>query len=580
MRTLQFIGNLSRRRRGNGGGTPHPPDNTPNGLGEGIEFTLPNFEMRVGTAYSLGITPPTGYSVTWAIQDAHSLMPGRTPRVLATGTGTTASWTPTTSVDLSGRHLFVYLTAIVTKGTTLAFFRRSKKMRVAPPRVTSEDAFNVVWNFSTGNIEYKDNNRVDRTNYKIGVKGTGTSSAWLGLEEWISTNPDQPCTIQNVPGQIARINHTGTNYGLKITQGCQNLFIDGGGDPNIDYGIELNMVNNGAQILYIEGWGTNASTATKNVAITRVKALGNNVVQGAGFEIATSNAAGLNYDSGFTVDGISIYDCYIQETVSEGVYVGRFTDDQGYAPITNLTLLRIHTKHTGADGIQWGLCRNSEISECFVEDAGHRNDPNHRNAWQVNPGNKNVYAFRNTSIGSINTLSMNTGAHGGAQEFFANLYVNKTSNMPSNFFINLQQNSDSSSIDVKFIRSTLISPTGASGNVPFYIAKQTGGVTTIFNKLIIADFTIINKDTTQYATLNSPNLSEAVIDNYITTSANAPMFQNYTANQYNLTSLNSPAFQSVNNAYSAAHPLAAEDIDGYQYKRPVNGAYSGVYLMT
>jgi hypothetical protein len=242
----------------------------------------------------------------------------------------------------------------------------------------------------------------------------------------------------------------------------------------------------------------------------------------------------------------------------------------------------MHTKRTGADGIQVGLTRESEISECIIEDAGFKLDDNHSNAFQLNPGNKNVYWFRNKVLSATYTLSMNTGIHAGNQEIFSNLFVNKTANMESNFYLGLAQNTaqDGSSIDVKIIHNTIVSPSGKAGNVPFYIAKATSGVTTTFRKLIIADNVIINKDTTQYATLNSPNLSEAVIDNYITTSSAAPMFKSYSAGDYNINSLSSPNYQSVSGAYIASHPLAAEDIDGYQFKRPVNGAYSGVYLMT
>lgn len=582
MRPIQFTGSLSQRRRSV---VPTPPDNSPNGLGEGIEFDLPAYEMRVGTSYNLGITPPTGYSVTWAIQDAHSLMPGRTPRVLLTGTGNIASWTPTTSVDLNNRHLFIYLTAIVTKGTN-SFMRRSKKIRVAPPRVTSEAGFNEVWDFSANGgskVTYYTKTGVNMTNYKIGVKGTAPNlSAWLGLQEFVSNNPDQPVTIQNVPGQKAVVNHTGSNYGLKITLGCQNLFIDGGGDPNIPYGIEFHVNSPGAQIIYIEGWGSSAAAGAKNIALNRIYCNGHEKVLGAGIELATQNTAGLNYDSGFTTDGHSFTDCFVEGTLSEGNYIGRFTDNQGYAPITHLTILRMHTKRTGADGIQVGLTRESEISECIIEDAGFKLDDNHSNAFQLNPGNKNVYWFRNKVLSATYTLSMNTGIHAGNQEIFSNLFVNKTANMESNFYLGLAQNTaqDGSSIDVKIIHNTIVSPSGKAGNVPFYIAKATSGVTTTFRKLIIADNVIINKDTTQYATLNSPNLSEAVIDNYITTSSAAPMFKSYSAGDYNINSLSSPNYQSVSGAYIASHPLAAEDIDGYQFKRPVNGAYSGVYLMT
>lgn len=583
MKHIQFIGSISRRRRGGNGGSTPDPVYTPNGNGEGIEFDLPAYEMRVGTSYELGITPPVGYSVTWAIQDAHSLMPGRTPRVLLTGTGTTASWTPTTSIDLNNRHLFIYITAIVTNGP-YSFMRRSKKIRVAPAPVTSEAGFNEVWDFSANGgskVTYYTKTGVNMTNYKIGVKGTAPSlSAWLGLQEFVSNNPDQPVTIQNVPGQKAIINHTGTNYGLKVTLGCQNLFIDGGGDPNIPYGIEFHVNSSGAQIIYIEGWGSSAAAGAKNIAFNRIYCNGHEKVLGAGIEIATQNTSGVNYDSGFSTDGHSFTDCFVEGPLSEGNYMGRFTDNQGYAPITHLTILRMHTKRTGADGIQVGLARESEISECTVEGAGFKLDDNHSNAFQLNPGNKNVYWFRNKVLSATYTLSMNSGIHAGNQEIFSNLFVNNTANMETNIYLGLSQNQDSSSIDFKIIHNTIISPSGNSTNVPFYIAKATPSVTTVFNKLILADNVIINKDTVQYGVLNNPNLSEAVIDNYITTNSASPMFQNYAAGNYNVTSLSSPVFQSVNNAYLASHPLAAEDIDGYRFERPVNGAYSGIYLMT
>lgn len=84
----------------------------------------------------------------------------------------------------------------------------------------------------------------------------------------------------------------------------------------------------------------------------------------------------------------------------------------------------------------------------------------------------------------------------------------------------------------------------------------------------------------QYGTLNGPNLSEAVIDNYITISTSAAQFADYAGNNYRVTDLASPVYQSVNESFIADHPLASEDIDGYRFEIPVNHCYSGVNLMT
>jgi hypothetical protein len=165
-------------------------------------------------------------------------------------------------------------------------------------------------------------------------------------------------------------------------------------------------------------------------------------------------------------------------------------------------------------------------------------------------------------------------------EVFSNLFVNRTSPVPSNFFINLYQNDITSTVDFKVFKNTIVAPNAGSTSVPFYIAKRLPSVTTEFNKLILANNLLISTTTTQYGVLNSPSLTNAVISNYISTNIATPGFKDVANDDFRLASLSSPAFATINKTFTPAHPLYDEDVDGVKYLTDVNGCFSGYELMT
>lgn len=548
----------------------------PNLLGEGIELENLNWVWRKGTQDSFNISVPFGYKCSWEIIDSRSLV------IVASGTGTTVTRTFTNYVDANGLALAYDIKVYARKGSLIQPRRFRRAITVLPALFTRAQA-NVIWNFSSGGVTYRDNNMVDRPGYKVWCEGVYSGTGYLGLEEWLSSIPEQPVHFLAAPGTVVEIQHTGTNYGVRINRNCQNILWDGMGDPNIPYGFKITCNTAAAQMVYMETADSTSTptTAGKNIHFCGTQIVSNDSLLGAALEIQTYNAGSVGYNSGWALDGVVLHDCLISGPRSEGIYILRFDDSANYAPASRMVIYRVKTTRTGADGLQLGLCNDSEMHDCEVNDAGWREDPNHKNGIQWNPGAKNLRIYRNKVFSCKNTVSANLGIHGGDAEVHSNLFINRTVGALSNIYMALYQNVDTPTIDMKWYNNTIIAPTG-SGDFPFYIAKLTNAVTTEFNKLVLANNLLVSHNTVQYSTLNNPSLTNAIISNYISASLSTPQFVDQASNDFRILPT-SPAYGARTGGYTPTSPFANEDVDGYEYdftNYPVRGCYSGASSRT
>lgn len=547
----------------------------PNLLGEDILLQNHKNIWRVGSSNSFNLSVPQGYKCSWQIVDSRSLI------TVASGTGTLVSRTFSAYTDTDGLVQCYDIVAIARKGF-LQFKRRFRRAITMLPALFTRAQANAIWDFSAGGVTYRDNNFTDRTGYKVWCEGIYTGAGYLGLEEWVSSNPELPVHFLAAPGTVVEIRHTGTNWALRINRNCQNILWDGMGDPDTPYGFKFSCTGANAQMVYMETADSTStlSNASKNIHLCGVHIDGNGTMLGAGLEVQTYNSGATAYGN-WTLDGVIIHDVLIENPQSEGTYFLRFDDSAGYAAASRMYIYRIKTFNTGADGIQFGLCNDSEVHDCEVTNAGTKNDPNHKNGMQWNPGAKRFRLYRNKIYSCKNTVSANIGVHGGDAEVHSNLFINRTVGSLSNIYLALYQNVDQSTIDMKWYNNTIIAPNG-SGDFPFYIAKLTNAVTTEFNKLVLANNLLVDSTTTQYQTLNNPSTANFIVGNYITTNIATPKFIDQLNNDFRLDPT-SPAYGARLGGYTPTSPFANEDVDGYEYdfnNNPVRGCYSGASSRT
>ncbi len=558
---------------GSGGGS-----STPNGLGEKITPVGLNKYWRKNTGQTFNMTIPTGYTCNWTIYESETFS------LFSSGTGTSINATFTVAM------LSYDVVVTVTKGTLQfeRWFRRA--ITVLPPTFTEAQA-DAVWDLASGAfVWYKDNNLVNRTGYKIYVKGIATVGTYLGLEEWVSTLADQPVHFLFAPGSVTEI-RTSNAFCMRINQNCQNILIDGCGDPTVPYGLKLSMPGTGsrAQPVVMEtatNAGSTPSTAGKNIWFCGVEIDGNGI-SSAGIKVDTANSATVNYDQYLAtglgaLTGLHIMDVLVHNTVDEGYYIGYVSDSPhgspsyASAPIVNARIVRCIAKDTGGDGHQYGAALfGADIHGCLADNAGTRNDPSHKNSYQFSSGNRDCFLYQCEAKNGKNLFTIATGRAGSNAEIFSNKFQLPSVAM-SNFFIRVDQNDTFANFYYKLYNNTLVLADG----IPFSYWNATASpvVTTKLNTWNV-DNLITSNTTTQYNTFNGINTSGWVIANYQVTSTATPQFVNVGAGDYHLASLASPAFRP-RTVITKGHPLSNYDFEGVKFVIDVAGCYSGYELMT
>lgn len=562
----------------------------PNLLGEGINITGLNDVWRKDTASSFSISVPTGYQCQYQIIESESLLTGN-PIIETQGTTSGGvTYTFTTAMKQ------YFIRVIATKGS-LRFVRWFVPgITVLPPLFTEGQA-NAVWDFSNGGVFYRDNNLVDRTNYKVFCKGIANTGQYLGLEEWISTLPDQPVHILASPGTQVQINSTNV-YTARINQNCQNLLLDGCGDPNIRYGFRFAFTGTGskAQLFYIEAStnaGSTANTAGRNITVCGLQLDGIGI-SSAGVKVDTANSAAVNYftydplaaNLGGALGGLRLFRMQILGTLDEGLYCGYVHDLThgtpafASAPIVGARIYDFHTLNTGGDGLQLGASMfDSWVYRCTVTNAGSRNDPSHKNGLQFSSGNRNLAVFMNRIYSCKNLHSVATGRAGSNVEVFANILQNPTvdSNNHTQTFFRVDQNDTFLRINAKYFNNTLI----LAENRPWegWNAASTG-ITTKLDWVNINNAIVTDTTTPAFAAFNNIDTSTWIFSNYSVNNGLTPQFVDYTGGDYHPATLSSPLFQTLAQTTAGAHPLWNCDYDGYEYTQGIKGAFSGTTLFT
>jgi len=589
-----------------GGYTPPPDVDTPNGQGEGIEVLFLRDTWRTGTQDNFIITVPTGYQCNWEIVEASSLIantpytvssPARvagTPYVAASGNsaGSIAhTFAPTDAMKVFHIHV------TVRKGNVLQFQRWFfGAITVHPPLFTRAQA-NLIINLVSG-ITYRDNNLIDRTNYKVWVEGVGTSGAYLGLEEWVSSVAYQPVHFLIAPGTVAEIRATGA-YAIRINQNCQNILIDGCGDPGIPYGLKLSMPGTGAraQICYIEAStvsGSTPATAGYNIWVRGVESDGNNI-SSAGWKIDTANSATLNYATVLAsptnqgaLKGLNISRVFTQRTNDE-IFYGGYVHDSDHSPgftscpIIGAFIYDFHTDSSGGDALQLGASMfKPHVFRCTVKNAGTRNDPSHKNMIQFSSGNVDMFFFANITYSGKNLHSVATGEKGNRLYVWGNVLKNPNvdGNNHINTFFRVDQNTAYSSITAQWYSNTY----DVFENHPFEAWNATN-TPALYPKLHL-DYTgnAIVADTLQGVfPQNSIDQSFFVVNNKQVLRANAGTlgFVDFAGGDYRPANLSSALF-GARTLPDNPHPLANTDQDGYVYNPDMMtfGAHAGIPLQT
>lgn len=561
-------------------------NNTPNGQKEKI--TLNNLKQiwRQGTSYSFDIGAPQGYSIYWYIYES------QTRNLVKQGVGSIANHTFTQNAE----NMTHYDIVVRIRKGTLLFERWGRRDITCLPALFTEAQASVVWDLSTTGITYRDNNLVDRTAYRVYIKGVGSTAGYLGLEEWVSTDLHRPVHFLFAPtaGVPATINSSGA-YCLRVNQNCKNILIDGMADPTVPYGLKLAMPGTGnrAQPFYIEAStnaGSNASTAGSSIWVCGVEIQGNNI-SSAGIKVDTANTNTVGYDAylntgaGGALFGLNVFNCKVQGTVDEGIYFGYVSDLRlggppayAHAPLVGTIIFNLQTINTGGDGMQMGASMfDAEVHNNTVINAGTRNDNSHKNAMQLSSGCRNTKLFRNRVDTAQNLFSFFTGRGGTNVEVFANLFVSAATTGNVNNFIVLYQNEYLPSISYKFYSNTY----RLANEVPFEVWDLDNTVTTTFSPFVSANNLLVCNTLTQYKVMNAPVQTGWTINNYQVTNIATPGFVNAGAGDYHIANTSSPAFRAQV-AVTKGHFLSNHDFEGIKFleDHPIVGCYSAYELFT
>jgi len=563
-----------------------------------IEFANPSPTHKVwrhGENKTGTIAYPLGYTCAWQILDYELGI------IVVSGTGPLVNYT----FAFAPTGVKSYDLRVVVSGPATYERRFADEFTILQPLFTEAQA-NLVVDFSTNGVTYRDNNLVDRPDYKVFCKGKYNAAkaasgfnAYLGIEEFVSSNPNKPVIWQADPVNGCEINSNAV-YCLRVNQNCKNFIMDGCTNESIQYGFKLTMPGTGnrAQIFYVESStnaGSNPSIAGANITLCGFFLDGMNI-SSAGIKVDTANSGppvspsifgNVSYEY-YIANGVSaffkprIFNCYITRTKDEGVYFG-YVDDiphSGYshAPIVGAKMYRMQAVDTGGDSFQMGAAMfQSEMHHCTVINGGTRDDPNHRNGIQLSSGNRDFAVYSCRIYGSKNMMSIFSGRGGGDIEIFSNIFENYNTAGHTNIFSVIYPNDYNALMKWSIFNNTF----RVAQNVVLEVwnLTLTPPVTNTRVQLNWVDNIVVSPDTRDYYTMNSPNQTDWLVGaNYQTTNVNAPLFVDQANGDYHLASLSSPAFRPTH-SFSKAHRMAGYDYEGVKYPTGVAGAFSGYELM-
>ena len=189
--------------------------------------------------------------------------------------------------------------------------------------------------------------------------------------------PENPITFINSGGAV--IINTDHFYGIKIAHSSY-LRIMGNGVEDLDYGIQVQRVANGAGVS-IDDLTTDIELAYTEIGNTLIAGLYAKTDPDCSFESSRDN---------FTMYNVNIHHNYIHHTGDEGLYIGHSKYEQGvYLADCDTTIyphlihgLKVHNnilEHLGWDGIQVACSDN----DCSVYDNIIRYDSEEEYVYQM-----------------------------------------------------------------------------------------------------------------------------------------------------------------------------------------------------
>lgn len=537
--------------------------------GSGIAITATNPVpltkiFRAGTQYQFTLNYPAGTTfVGWQIVDHVTRV------VVTSGVTLTATWTPTFTSMLN-TNVYDLIVTVSKSGTEYPriFFG---EIRVLPVKPTVAD---VTWSTS-GN---KDGSWTDRatgaagvTNYAIKIS---SMAGRLNPFYWFSSDPTKWIYVYCDEGTVL------TSDTFNFTPGPnQNVIWDFTG-TTVKQGMRLSKNAAGTDQLF--RWtASDATHNSKNVIFYGIECDGNSETMSgaAGWQVETSHDAVNEYET-YTLDNVRVGLMWCHDTGGEGMYGLHFNDaiqgdGRAFAPMANSLIFDNLTEDTGNEGIQWGSTFDSEIFGNTVRRASLASTDGHMNGIQISDGNRNLAVYANTVDTTAHILSAFTGRRGKDVWVFSNQFYTTRGDGDLNNFLKINQNDTYATVDWWFYHNTIVTATG----IPWSIYNTVGN-TTVWNKLALVGNLITTSTATTNEQVDSPDVTNLVIDNYQTTNKNGVFFFNDGSKDYRLATLTSPAVATITTVIPSHHWADAYDGYGYAYTATeVNGADSAAMMV-
>lgn len=520
---------------------------------------------RDGIQYSGTITPPSGYSTTWAIID-HC-----TADTVATGSGNTVTHTFSfvTMLDCNVYDLGV----TITKGA-----KEFEQIYAGEFRCLPQDP--GVYDQVINTAGDKNGGWTDRAGQTILITG---DLSRINLYWWKSDDPTRPVHF------ILRDLHitTSTNIVSFGMTAMRNFIIDGLTTEAVDYGALVEKTTGAAsQIVQLLGAEPNDNTKTSaNGIICGIDANGNDIV-GAGITAFRflNNRDAANNESTFTFDNLHFFHCRGRNTYEEVGYFGQSSDYTSgglrYPVYTDALFFDLIMMNGGNEVFQYGIFQNSEVFDCEFSNGGTRNQNSHENLVQWSNGNQDCSFYQNRlTQGTHNLLAGFSGETGKDNEFFSNVMYTEGKDADGGWNIGYQANTGSvhTTLNVSFFHNTIQWTDGVSA---FTLYEA---FTLDFDKFNSVENIVVGATTTNYENASGVDAAHVVFSNYalLTADIGNAMFVDHTTQDYHLSSLSSPAF-NTSTSITKVHRLANYDFEGVKFvdAYPVRGAYSGYELMT
>lgn len=319
----------------------------------------------------------------------------------------------------------VYDVLVMAKGTNI-LRRHFRRFITVLPAVFTEDQADEVIDLSSvkSTILIKDFKNVVRPGYKIMIKGT--YNGHLRFTGLMGTKT-RPVHIIN-KGQVT-INATSSPYPFAVLFSNANQYIlfDGKADAKIPYGFKItgNPEKSG-QVFMISG------LFNKGVEICGVTIKGQQgkTEGAAGIQVQTAFNEECNADN-WNFEYMKIHHIKIEESSSEGLYLGYFTDskrDTGFSPhrLGQVLIYRDSIINSGWDGIQIALADEFEVHDNYVDGvslSGHRDQSS---MIIFNSGNDKGWCYRNTFKNGAHGATVFYGETGREAYIYSNLFVEGT----------------------------------------------------------------------------------------------------------------------------------------------------------